>query len=99
MLVVGVGGQHHHGHLWVVSGQHTGGLDAVEPRHVEVHQHHVRLVRTDRVDGLLAVAGGTDDGDAVEHAEQHLQALTHHPLVVDDQDADGVGHRSVLAPS
>ena len=42
---------------------------------------------------LAAVAGGADDLDAVERAQQGDQAVADDRVVVDDHDANGLGHR------
>lgn len=77
-LVVAVGGGDDDGQVRRLGGEPSGGLDAVQARHAEVHQHHVGVgLGSDGV-RLLAFEGGADDVDAVDQAEQHLQALADH---------------------
>ena len=45
---IGVGGEHYHPHLWELSLEGLGRLDAIHPRHAHVHQHHVRVQRLGR---------------------------------------------------
>jgi len=102
-LVVGVGGEDHDGEAGSGLGEAASGLDAVDPWHVEVHEDDVGPVRLHQVERLLAVGRGARNGDGVEQAQQHLEALADDPLVVDHEHADGylagrgvggrVGHR------
>ena len=88
--VVGVeGGQHDH--LWRLGHrtQRDGGLEPVDLRHPDVHQHHVGA-------GLLCkrrdrgpVRGFADDVDVRLPRQHRPQTRTHQPLVVHEQQADG----------
>ena len=63
-------------------------LDAVENRHADVHEDHVRRQGEREIDCLLAVARLTDDGDLRLLGERDAQ---HRPIwlrVVADQQAD-----------
>ena len=63
-LVVLVHGQHHDPDAGLPAGDHPGGLDAVEVRHLDVHHHDVGHGLGDDVDRVAAVLGGADDLDA-----------------------------------
>ena len=67
----------------------AGGLDAVELRHADVHEHHRRAEAGGLLDGLDAVGGFGDHVDVGLAREQQAEAGADHRLVVGDKDADG----------
>ena len=63
-------------------------------RHLDVGDHQVVVVRVERDEGAVDVAGG---GDVVALlAQEDLEELAHAALVVDDQDARVAAHRGRL---
>ena len=97
--VVGVGGQRDR--AGAAGAQAPDRLDAVHPRHPQVHQHDVRVVLRGQRERLLAVGRGGHQLDAVEQPEQRAEALADDALVVGEQDADHCAgsHSSTLKPS
>ena len=63
-------------------------LNAVLDRHHKVHDYDVRTEAQGFGDGLLAVAGLSDDRDVAFCAEERSEADTHHFVVVGDEDFD-----------
>ena len=64
-------------------GDLPGRLDAVHPRHADVHQHHVGLQRPHLVEGLQAVPGLADDREVLLGLQDHPEAGAQQRLVVD----------------
>ena len=60
-------------------------LDAIHARHVEIDQHHVRLLSLDLCQGLFAVVGDANVGrtDDLPHVEHENLCEVH--IIVDDQ--------------
>ena len=78
--------QHTHG---VVTGEHSPGrLEAVEARHPNVHQHHVRLLGIDELQRFEPVGGLADDDDVGLRGQDRLKSGANDGLVVDDRDPD-----------
>jgi hypothetical protein len=75
----------------------AGGFDAVEVRHVEVHDDHVRLVSLALGNRLHPVRRLADHLDAKERAEERGQALADDGVVVGHHDADASvsAHRTI----
>ena len=68
--------------------QPPGGLDPVQLRHADVHQHDVGLqLRAPRSTASSAVGGLADHVDVVLGVEDHAEAGAHERLVVGDQHA------------
>ena len=67
-----------------------GRLESVETRHPDVHEYDVRDQPAYGVDTVLAVDGLAHHLDVRGAAEDHHQTRTDQPVVVDDQDPDGV---------
>ena len=65
-------------------------LDAVDERHADVHQRHVRGERRCKVDGLEAILRRADDGNPLVGREQGLHHLDEQRLVIHDEDAHGI---------
>ena len=68
--------------------QAARGLDAVQLRHGHVHHHDVGLQLLGQFDGFAAVARFAHDLHVGLRAQDHLEALAHHGVVVSQQDAD-----------
>jgi hypothetical protein len=74
----------------------TGRLDAVEARHLEIHQHDVGFSLSRDAHSLVAVGGDADYLDAVGRPQEVLEPSPHHGVVVRQQHADhGDGTSSV----
>ena len=91
-VVVAVEGRHDDDVPEVVGDEVAGGLDAVHPRHLDVHQHDVGAGRAGPFDRLEAVGGLADDLDVVLDREDHREARPHHGVVVDEQDRQRALH-------
>ncbi len=76
------------GAVGVRSGDLPRGLDAVQHRHSDVHEHDVRAVLGAQLHCLGAVGGAGDDGDVRLRAEQRGESLSHDLVVVGDQRPD-----------
>ena len=63
-------------------------LDAVDVRHPDVHQDHVRIQPAREVDGLAPVLGLADHLEVLARLEDQPEAAADERLVVDEQDAD-----------
>src|SRR5204862_7186994 len=69
-----------------------GRLDGVEPRQAVVHQHDVGTkLRGSRL-GLRPVGHRGDDGHVGTKAEQELQRVPEHVVVLHEDDADRLVH-------
>ena len=75
-------------HLGLLLAQAARGLDPVDARHAQVHEHDLGPVLGAERERLLAVGRGGHELDAVEQPEQRADALAHEALVVGEQDAD-----------
>ena len=83
-LLLAVHGEHHHPGLGDGLPQAAGGLDPVEHRHGDVHEHEVRLQRDGQADGLLAVSRFADHLEA-GFLHRPPQSLAQQLVVVDEQ--------------
>ncbi len=70
----------------------TPGLDAVEHRHRDVHQHHVRLELLGHGQQGAPVRGGPDDLEP--RLEQPRERFGQERVVIGQQDARAAGHRT-----
>src|SRR5690606_903573 len=68
-----------------VAGEALGGGQAVQPRHVDVEDGHVRLERQGPLHGLVAAADVGDDLDAVLGLQQQDQRLPDQQVVAAQQ--------------
>ena len=66
-------------------------LDAVQARHVEVHEHDVGLGVARALDGLLAVGGEADELHVGQRLDEPSEAVADDAVVVGDEDADHRG--------
>ena len=66
----------------------TGRLQAVDPGHLQVHQHHVGPSGLRGFGGALAVHGDHDHLQVVFLVERHSERFTERSVVVDDDDRD-----------
>jgi uncharacterized heparinase superfamily protein len=64
------------------------GLDAVQGRHPNVHQHDVRMLVAAHADGFLAVRGRAHDREIGLGLEQRCEPGPDDLLVVDHDRAD-----------
>ncbi len=69
-------------------------LDAVHLRHLDVHEHEVRVKGGQRLQRRLAAVGR---GDVVARFQDHAQGLARSQLVVDDEHAGAVGRAHARA--
>jgi hypothetical protein len=83
-------GEDHHAHLVqaLVGEDLPGGLEAVEHRHLNVHQRDVRTVLDRQRHRLPPVGGLGDHLDVVFRFEQRPDAAADQRLVVGEQDPD-----------
>ena len=101
LLVVAEARQHDHARLRPRLADLLHRPDAVEPRHLEVHQHDVRREPRRLGDRLDAVARLADDLDPLLQAEERAEPLADDLVVVDDEHADraqpsGASSRTVV---
>ena len=74
--------------LGQLAGQHGRHLVAGQLRHPQVQQGDVRTFGPGQLDRLLAVGCGADHLDRAGGRQQQHQPVTHHGLVVGDEDPD-----------
>src|ERR1700730_8910035 len=69
------------------------GVEPVHLRHLQVHQHNVRMVRPELLDRFASVGGLPDDSHIRLAADEASDALTQNGVVVNHEDpnSDGVG--------
>jgi hypothetical protein len=80
------GRQHQHGGLTAALGDDPArGLQPVEIRHLDVHQHDARPPRARQVDRIAPVGSLADYGDAGLRLEDRAEAGAHEGLVVGDE--------------
>jgi len=65
------------------------GLDAVDPRHPDVHQQHVRMVTAGQFDRLLTIRRFADEFEVRGVVDHAAQPSTDQRLIVDDTDSHG----------
>ena len=88
--VVVVGGKHQHLGPGLGLEDLAGGLEAVEPGHGDVHQHHVRaefLRHGDRLPPVLRLAHDLQVGIESQH---HAESLADDHVVLCQQHGDGI---------
>ncbi len=73
----------------VRAGRHDAprGLDAVDARHLDVHQHHIGLQGRGLVDGILARGRLTHHLGIGHGGQQRAQAFAKQGVIVGNQDA------------
>ena len=94
-VVLGIGGEHHHlgaGHGLEHPAER---LEAVHPRHRDVHEHDVRVLLDGISNRLLAVRGGADNLDVGGPVEEGRQPSPHQRVVIDNEHSNGSGLRNV----
>jgi hypothetical protein len=77
-----------------VSSDLAGRLDAVDLRHLDVHEHHLRPLRPGQLNRVATVGGHTDHLDTGLGVEQHAEAGAHQSAVVREGDANHSGSRA-----
>jgi hypothetical protein len=88
VLVEVEGGEDEDARRGMLGGDPSGGFDAVEVGHADVHQHDVRQHPADGVDRLVAVRSLAYDVDVGLGGEDYPEAGADELLVVGDEDAD-----------
>src|ERR1700744_320170 len=63
-------------------------LEAVDVRHLEVKQNHIRLEQGEHLNGLRAVYGLADNIHIALQLNGRTKPVPHHGMVVDDQNPD-----------
>ena len=71
-----------------LAGDSPGRLDAIEYRHPDVHQQHVRPVPGRQLHGFVAVSGLANYGQVFLGVKQCREARPHQNLVVRKADAN-----------
>jgi hypothetical protein len=62
-------------------------LQAIEARHADIEQHHIRLEAVDQRQGLFAIGGaGLQNCITLELADHSAEALASQWFVINDQD-------------
>ena len=89
---LGVGGEDQDLRAGHALGQQLRRLEAVHPRHADVHDDHVGLAPLRELDRGRAVGGLADDADVRRPREREPQSFAHDLVVVDDQRGDLVCH-------
>jgi hypothetical protein len=74
--------------LWI-GGDTPGGLDAVEHRHPDIHQDHIRVLPLGDSDRLLSSGRLTGERHVAGQAELDPEAIAHQRLVIGDRHPDG----------
>ncbi len=67
----------------------TGRLDAVDARHLQVHQHDVGVFLRGGVDRGLTVGDDLDHAEVLFLVEGHLERFAERTMIVGDHDGDG----------
>ena len=73
------------------------GLDAIETRHLQVHQDNIGLEDGGFIHGLLPIAGLADDLHIGLGAEHHHQTGTYHRMIIDDENPNHHASREVAS--
>ena len=69
-------------------------VDAIHPRHLDIHQCHVRLVFFEHLHGLNAIARLAHDEHPLLRLDDGGQPAADHRVIVHDQNADFIGTKS-----
>jgi hypothetical protein len=64
-----------------------GRLDAIEPRHVDIHQRHVGPLRLDQLQCLPPVGRFGDDLDSLDFFEKRTNSIADQRMVVRKHNA------------
>ena len=90
-MFAGVHGQGHHFGLRCLGQNLPGCLDPVQIGHVDVHDHQIRLILLNLLDGHLTVAGFSHNDQVFLFGEQVVKPLAENGVVVDEDDSGGQG--------
>ncbi len=96
LLVFCIAREHEHVHGGIACANRANGVGRGQARHLQVHEHEVRLEPRGHVHRLVAIGGFADDAHTLHVIEQGTQAFTHDRVIVDQQDSNCrlVVHRS-----
>ena len=92
LLAAGVGRHQHHRGARPCRREAPGGLDARQPRHVHVEQHHVGRRRGCGEQGRVARGLGADEREAGRRGHDVAGDLPEHGTVVDHEDPDSLAY-------
>ncbi|HTH13587.1 MAG TPA: hypothetical protein VMB23_04270 [Spirochaetia bacterium] len=82
-----VGGDHDEDHLGKALAQVADGVQATDPRHANIHQHHVGLVESNEFHGFPTVPGRGADRHVVEMLlDEELESVQNRLFVIGDED-------------
>src|SRR5580704_8842873 len=87
VFVAIVGGEHNEACLGRLHANALDGLDAREPWHAQVDQGDVGLALSELCNGLDAIRGLAYHFDSVHHIQKGHQALPHHVMVLNHENA------------
>jgi len=77
----------------------TDRVEAGRPRHPQIHEDDVSLLRDGDPDGIAAVRGLTDHLDALDAGQRRSQPVAEDGVIVGDDDAQAhAGSEDVRAP-
>ena len=62
------------------------GFQTVHAGHVEIKQDQIGIKRFSQLDTLFTIAGFTDNGDILRHADKLFYTGSQHRMIVDQQD-------------
>jgi hypothetical protein len=96
VLVEVEGGEDHHPGRRACRRELPGGLEPVQVRHTDVHQHHVRLQPPGGRNGLDAVGGVAHHLDVGLGLQDHPEPRPDQLLVVGQQHAGGHGSSTAI---
>lgn len=83
--------QHQHLHIRHFRGNESHRGENI-PRHIDVHQHHVRALPLGNIPGILRIGALLHDLKIRSFSQCIGNALTQHRMIVDNADANGWTH-------
>gem|GEM_PF-5030157 len=86
------GGERNHASLRIRGTEAASGLDTTETRHVQIHQHRVRIKLEDEPDAFDAVSRPTNKIKSPVQFEVDAQQLCERIVVVDEHDTNSHHH-------
>jgi hypothetical protein len=82
-----VDAQHKHLNLWADLFDLRSGLDAVQMRHRDIHNHHIRQALTHKLHGVLPITHLADHAHISLAIDQDFQPLAHNHMIIGEKDA------------